>query len=68
MYSVLIYVYGVLKMIQVLSLIAKNGNFIKNHNSSKDEKLTFLDLTVSACLGSAVRLRGVTVCGIRAEV
>ena len=36
------------------------GTFIKNHNSSKDEKLTFLDLTVSVCLGSAVRLRGVT--------
>ena len=44
------------------------GTFIKNHNSSKDEKLTFLDLTVSVCLGSAVRLRGITVCGIRAEV
>ena len=37
------------------------GTFIKNHNSSKDEKLTFLDLTVSACLGSAVKLRGVTI-------
>ena len=40
------------------------GTFIKNHNSSKDEKLTFLDLTVSACLGSAVRLRGVTLVAV----
>ena len=39
---------------------SQKGNFYQNYNSSIDEKLIFLDLTVLACLGSAVRLRGVT--------